>query len=159
MIESFRPGSAAVDGPPRTRAAAPDVRNAIQAAARSQNLGEALVEAVAWQESKFRSDAVSPRGAIGLMQLMPETARALRVDPADLYANALGGASYLRSMLDRYDGDIVKALAAYNAGPGKVDHYRGIPPYPETKAYVANILERLAANTTRPAIRSTGIDP
>ena len=74
------------------------------------------------------------------MQLMPGTARTLGVDPADGAANVKGGARYLRSLLARYDGDIVKTLAAYNAGPAAVDKYHGIPPYRETRLYVARII-------------------
>ena len=75
---------------------------------------------------------------------MPGTARALGVDPSDSRQNYRGGAAYLHRLLIRYDGDLVKSLAAYNAGPGVVDRYGGVPPYPETRAYVAAVLERLS---------------
>ncbi|MDO9487545.1 MAG: lytic transglycosylase domain-containing protein [Sphingomonadaceae bacterium] len=110
-------------------------------------LSRALVEAVAWTESRFQPSARSPVGAIGVMQLMPATARDLGVDPRLPDQNIRGGTAYLRMLLDRYAGDIVKALAAYNAGPGAVDRYGGVPPYAETRAYVARILGRLAANS------------
>ena len=102
-----------------------------------------LVRAVAWAESGFRQDAVSPAGAVGLMQLMPETAAELGVDPQDRAGNLAGGALYLKQMLQRFAGDsdqIVKALAAYNAGPGRVSAHGGMPPYPETIAYVRRVV-------------------
>ncbi len=100
----------------------------------------ALVKAVIAAESRFDTDAVSRKGAQGLMQLMPTTASKLGVaDPFSADQNVRGGVRYLREMLDRY-GDMGRALAAYNAGPSAVDHYRGIPPYPETRAYVQRVM-------------------
>ncbi len=100
----------------------------------------ALVKAVIAAESLFDTDAVSRKGAQGLMQLMPTTALALGVeDPFSADQNVRGGVRYLRKMLDRY-GDMGRALAAYNAGPSAVDRYRGIPPYPETRAYVKRVM-------------------
>jgi soluble lytic murein transglycosylase-like protein len=108
-------------------------------------LSPALVDAVAWAESRYRADAVSPKGAVGLMQLMPATARELGVkDARDPVQNIAGGAAYLRAQLDRFDGDIERALAAYNAGPGAVARYGAVPPYRETQRYVQSILNRLA---------------
>ncbi|MBC7768936.1 MAG: lytic transglycosylase domain-containing protein [Phycisphaerales bacterium] len=118
--------------------------DALTNAAERAELSAALIEAVAWQESRLRPRVVSPAGAIGEMQLMPATARDLGVDPYDTSENFRGGAQYLRDMLARYDGDITLALAAYNAGPAAVDRYRGVPPYPETRAYVAAVLQRLS---------------
>jgi len=100
----------------------------------------ALVKAVIAAESDFDTEAVSRKGAQGLMQLMPVTAAQLGVaDPFSADQNVRGGVRYLREMLDRY-GDMGQALAAYNAGPTAVDFYRGIPPYPETRAYVKRVL-------------------
>jgi soluble lytic murein transglycosylase-like protein len=107
------------------------------------SLSPALLEALVWQESRWRQSAVSPKGAVGLTQLMPATARELGVDPRDPVANLEGGARYLRAMLDRFDGNVVKALAAYNAGPARVERAGGIPAIRETQGYVAAILARL----------------
>lgn len=116
------------------------------------DLSPALLEAVVWQESRWREGAVSPAGARGLAQLMPGTARYLGVDPDDPMQNLEGGARYLREQLDRFDGDLEMALAAYNAGPGRVERADGVPNIRETKHYVAAILGRLA-NYSRPAVR------
>ncbi|WP_269713810.1 lytic transglycosylase domain-containing protein [Caulobacter sp. NIBR2454] len=146
----------AVDGPgapivvarpavTRTYAATPSaVRERIRQTSHALGLSPALLEAVAWRESGFNPSAVSPKGARGTMQLMPATARELGVDPSDPIQNITGGGLYLRRMLQRYDGDLTKALAAYNAGPAAVDRHGGVPPYPETRAYVSAILTRLA---------------
>lgn len=120
------------------------------------DLSPALLEAVVWQESRWREGAVSPAGARGLAQLMPGTARDLGVDPDDPMQNLEGGARYLREQLDRFDGDLEKALAAYNAGPGRVERAGGVPNIRETKHYVAAILGRLA-NHSRPAVQAAPI--
>jgi soluble lytic murein transglycosylase-like protein len=122
---------------------------ALNGAARLTELSPELIEAVAWRESRLRPGVVSSAGAIGEMQLMPGTARALGVDPYDTVQNFRGGARYLADMLRRYDGDLVLALAAYNAGPGAVDRYGGVPPYRETRAYVTAILDRLSQRATQ----------
>lgn len=109
------------------------------------DISPSLLEAVVWQESRWNEAAVSPVGARGLTQLMPGTARQMGVDPGDPQANLEGGARYLRLQLDRFGGDIEKALAAYNAGPGRVQQARGVPDIAETRAYVAAIMGRLAA--------------
>lgn len=111
-------------------------------AAKAHGLDQTLLEAVAWQESRGRMDAVSPKGALGVMQLMPTTAAELGVRADDLADNVRGGALYLRRQLDRFGGSVPLALAAYNAGPGAVLRYRGIPPYRETRDYVARIMQR-----------------
>lgn len=108
------------------------------------DLSPVLIEAMVWQESRWRADAVSPVGARGLAQLMPGTARELGVDPRDPFANLEGGARYLRAQLDRFDGDVEKALAAYNAGPGRVIRAGGVPRIRETQLYVASIMGRLS---------------
>ena len=114
------------------------------------DLSPSLLEAVVWQESRWREGAVSHAGARGLAQLMPGTARYLGGDPDDPMDNLEGGARYLREQLDRFDGDLEKALAAYNAGPARVIRANGVPNIRETKAYVAAIMGRLA-NHSRPA--------
>jgi len=108
------------------------------------DLSPALIEAVVWQESRWRANAVSPVGARGLTQLMPGTAREMGVDPNDPFANLEGGARYLRAQLDRFDGDPEKALAAYNAGPGRVESAGGVPRIRETQSYVASVMGRLS---------------
>ena len=108
------------------------------------DLSPSLIEAMVWQESRWRHSAVSPKGAQGLSQLMPGTARELGVDPTDPFANLEGGARYLRAQLDRFDGDVERALAAYNAGPGRVERAGGVPRIRETQNYVAAIMGRLA---------------
>ena len=112
-----------------------------------------LVRAVVWAESDFQQGAVSRKGAIGLMQLMPETAAELGVNPRDSEQNLQGGTAYLRQMLDRFEGDpeqLLKALAAYNAGPGQVARHGGIPPFPETAAYVRRVVRRYLADGENP---------
>ncbi|MFT3996583.1 MAG: lytic transglycosylase domain-containing protein [Asticcacaulis sp.] len=119
----------------------------INAAALEFDLSPDLIVAIIRQESGFNPKAVSPRGAIGLMQLMPATAAELGVNPYDPASNIRGGVAYLRRQLNRFSGRIDLALAAYNAGAGAVDRHGGVPPYAETRAYVARSLDRLSANT------------
>lgn len=108
------------------------------------DLSPSLIEAVVWQESRWRAQAVSPVGARGLAQLMPGTAQSLGVNPDDPMANLEGGARYLRQQLDRFGGDVEKALAAYNAGPGRVQQAGGIPRIRETQTYVSAVMGRLS---------------
>ena len=109
---------------------------------------EALVRAVIRMESGGQTSAVSPKGAMGLMQLMPGTARMLGVeDPFDPVQNLEGGIKYLSQLSDKYQGDLVKTLAAYNAGPGRVDSYGGVPPFAETQNYVKNVLSMYRKNS------------
>jgi soluble lytic murein transglycosylase-like protein len=129
-------------------AAAPaEIAQAIDEAAQRHAVSLPLVQAVAWQESRFHQSVVSPKGALGVMQLMPETARSLGVDARDLHGNIDGGVAYLSRMLQLFEGDLPRALAAYNAGPGAVQRYGGVPPYAETKAYVRSILAHLPATS------------
>jgi soluble lytic murein transglycosylase-like protein len=130
-------------------AGAKDLLGMAVEAARRHGLDPDLVQAVVAVESGFRPDALSPKGAQGLMQLMPRTARSLGVkdafDPAD---NLDGGTRYLRALVTRYGGDVKHALAAYNAGEGAVARHGGVPPYPETLAYVRKVLQRAEADAS-----------
>lgn len=127
--------------------------DSFERAARSENVDVHLLRALAWTESGGRANAVSPKGALGVMQLMPATAAELGVNPLDADANISGGARYFARQLSRFQS-VPLALAAYNAGPGAVLRWRGIPPYAETQAYVASIMSRwskLAPGTGKPA--------
>src|SRR5215471_10326823 len=118
-----------------------NLQEVIQGASEKQLLDADLVNSVIRAESGFNPHAVSPKGARGLMQLMPGTASTLGVtDSFDPEANVQGGTQYLRWLLDRYNYDLPKALAAYNAGPHRVEQYHGVPPYSQTRAYVARII-------------------
>lgn len=121
------------------------LNGAFEAAAKATGLSPAILKAVAQVESDFNPDAVSPVGAIGVMQLMPGTARELGVNPYNPTANILGGAKYLSQLLDQFHHHLALALAAYNAGPGAVERYGGIPPYAETQAYVKRVEAALRA--------------
>jgi len=118
-----------------------DVRSLVREMAEREGLDVGLVLALVGVESGFRAEALSPKGAQGLMQLMPATAAAYGVaEPFDPQANVQAGVRHLRLLLERYGGDTEKALAAYNAGEGAVARYGGVPPYAETRAYVRRIL-------------------
>lgn len=124
------------------------VRQHIQVAATRFGIDRNLVDAVAWQESRYNPRALSTAGAMGVMQLMPGTARQLGVrNPHDVEQNVVGGTAYLRQQLERFGNNVPLALAAYNAGPGAVIKYGGIPPYRETQDYVRQIMQRLSATS------------
>ena len=118
-------------------------RAAVDQAAANAQISPDLLAALVWQESRWQPAATSPKGAMGLTQLMPATAASLSVDARDPAANLIGGATYLRRMLDMFDGDVERALAAYNAGPARVIKAGGVPSIAETRAYVSTILNRL----------------
>lgn len=119
-----------------------EIQSIIEASARKYGVEPKLISAIIQQESGFHSQAVSKSGAMGLMQLMPRTAMSLGVsDPMDAVQNIEGGTKYISQLLDKYNGNTMLALAAYNAGPGNVDKYNGIPPFQETQNYVRNVLK------------------
>jgi soluble lytic murein transglycosylase-like protein len=125
----------------------PTTEELIGAAAKRNGLPPEFVKSVVAAESAFRADAVSPKGAIGLMQLMPSTAREYGANPADPRQNIEAGTQYLRDLLLKYQNDdhqVLRALAAYNAGPGTVDRYHGVPPYQETIDYITRVLRKYA---------------
>jgi len=133
-----------------TPAPPPELAEAIRDSASRHQVDPKLVEAVAWQESHYKSSAMSRKGARGTMQLMPSTARGLGVDASDAKDNVEGGVIYLSKMMNQFNGDQEKALAAYNAGPAAVARYGGVPPYRETQAYVHSIMGRLGASDGPP---------
>jgi soluble lytic murein transglycosylase-like protein len=135
--------------------AAPPVMNKdmFTAAAEKHGLPVALVRSVVKAESNFQPNALSPKGAIGLMQLMPDTARELGVDPHVPEQNVEAGTRYLRDLLIRYEGNenqVALAIAAYNAGPAAVDKYKGVPPYMETQSYVRRVLQDYVTTSAKP---------
>jgi Transglycosylase SLT domain len=146
------------------RATRQNMNDLINSISEHHHLDPDLINSVIHAESGFNPLAVSPKGAQGLMQLMPKTSTELGVSNAfDPQANVEGGTRYLRELLERYDFDLIKALAAYNAGPERVEQYRGVPPYQETRAYVARIVKdfnrkKLAekAKTKNSAAHKTG---
>jgi soluble lytic murein transglycosylase-like protein len=145
-IEHFEAAPAEAIGfdqpkPVFSKPSAVDLNEVVNLASGRYRLDPDLVNSVIKAESGFNTHAVSPKGAQGLMQLMPKTASQLGVPNAfDPAANVEGGTKYLRELLERYNFDLVKALAAYNAGPQRVEQFGGVPPYYETRAYVARIV-------------------
>ena len=141
-VVGFEPGeliAPEVTENPETSAPSVSPRQLADAAADKYGLPRGLVRSVMSAESGFQSQAVSPKGAVGLMQLMPSTAQTLGVDAHDPAQNADAGARYLRQLLEKYHGALYHALAAYNAGPAAVDKHKGVPPFPETLRYVDRI--------------------
>ena len=128
------------EGPVAEVAPSADPKDLIREAAEQAGLPPEFVASVARVESGFQPKAVSPKGAIGVMQLMPSTAKALGADPTDVRQNIYAGTRLLRDLLLKYDGDVVKALAAYNAGSGAVARYQGLPPFDETRRYVNKVI-------------------
>jgi soluble lytic murein transglycosylase-like protein len=143
-VEEPKPQPAAVEvpAPPPTVVPAPtkDPRQLVDEAADRYGLPRQLVHSLVKTESAYQPKAISPKGAIGLMQLMPGTAKLLGVDPHDPVQNVDAGARHLRDLLLKYDGGLYRALAAYNAGAGAVEKYRGVPPYRETVLYIQKIV-------------------
>jgi soluble lytic murein transglycosylase-like protein len=140
-IESFEKDLTQPALPEAAPPPALDLNQVVNSASATYHLDPDLVNSVIHAESGFNSHAVSRKGAQGLMQLMPDTASRLGVANAfDPESNVGGGSRYLRELLELYNFDLIKALAAYNAGPKRVEQYHGVPPYSETRAYVARIV-------------------
>ena len=142
------PPAAEAQSDQQTDSSSPAIEDIVAAESASNQLHPELLYSVIAAESNFNPKAVSSKGAIGLMQLMPETAAELQVNPHDPAQNVQGGAQYLRFLLNKYAGakdQLVRAIAAYNAGPGAVDRYDGIPPFAETQNFVSRVLKRFVA--------------
>jgi soluble lytic murein transglycosylase-like protein len=137
--DDFVPPSPAAPAP-AAAAPVPDTPAMIDEVARKYHLPADFLHSVVKAESGYRADAVSPKGAVGLMQLMPSTARAYAADPANPFQNLDTGARYLSELLLKYRGGVWHALAAYNAGPAAVEKYDGVPPYRETREYIVRIM-------------------
>jgi soluble lytic murein transglycosylase-like protein len=131
--------SATQPSPAATPATTPSAEQLADAAARKYGLPPHLVRSVMKAESGLQPQAVSPKGAVGLMQLMPSTARTLGADPHDPAQNVDAGTRYLRALLEKYGGALRHALAAYNAGPAAVERYSGVPPFAETMDYIRRV--------------------
>ncbi|HTP88553.1 MAG TPA: lytic transglycosylase domain-containing protein [Bryobacteraceae bacterium] len=157
----FPPPPPVVAETPAPAAPPADPHILVNRAADAAGLPRALVHSVVRAESAYRMDAVSPKGAVGLMQLMPGTAAALKADPNDPAQNVVAGAMYLRQLLIKYEGSdhqVSKALAAYNAGAGAVDKYKGVPPYSETRNYVQRVISTYNRETAKDASADSGDD-
>ncbi|MBS1814922.1 MAG: lytic transglycosylase domain-containing protein [Acidobacteria bacterium] len=157
QIEAPVPATAPARQPQQASAAKPEVHDLLQHAGRQHNVDFELLAAVVHAESAGHAHAVSRTGAQGLMQLMPGTARELGVKNAFApEQNINGGSAYLDQLLTRYHDNLPLALAAYNAGPGAVDKYRGVPPFRETRAYVARVIKEFNRRKIAQR-RSTGV--
>jgi len=142
LVERFEPVPERSPQPAAAQTQSRSPQELVRQAAERWGLPVEFVASVAQAENAFRTDAVSPKGAVGLMQLMPGTAAMLGADPTDPAQNADAGARYLRELLLRYGHSAPLALAAYNAGPAAVDRHAGIPPYAETRAYIQRVLKQ-----------------
>jgi hypothetical protein len=160
---SIREPKSSVPSEPRVEGTgtATNLAGVIRAAGNRNGIDPDLIASIILAESGFQPNALSTKGAQGLMQLMPETAARLKVNnPMDPVANVNGGTRYLVELLAQYDDDLIKALAAYNAGPERVRQYHGVPPYAETRAYVSKVVrdfnqKKLAHQKLQPAGRNT----
>jgi len=160
QIESYAQDDTPLPPSAQTPAPAATIDDQIRRASDLTGVDTDFVHSVIQYESNFNPRAVSPKGAQGLMQLMPGTARELGVSDAfDPAANIQGGSHYLRELLLRYNGDAAKALAAYNAGPAAVDRYQGVPPYPETRRYVARVITSYNKRKLSAAQKPAAIKP
>lgn len=140
--DKFKPGSTSHSTSAAQQMNSASVQPYVAEAANKYDVDPALIEAVIKQESAYNATAQSHVGAQGLMQLMPATAKELGVENSlDPRQNVMGGAKYLRQLMDQFDGNLTKVIAGYNAGPGAVSHYGGVPPYSETQNYVAKVLQ------------------
>ena len=149
-LPTLAPGAAAAS--PGITVKDPQVARLIQKYARQHGVDPKLVQAMIRQESGFNPIAVSPKGAMGLMQLMPETAASLGIeDPFDIEQNIKGGVRFFKACLNKFDQNLPLALAAYNAGPGRVVEHQGIPPIKETQTYVKKIVHDYCGQTLDPA--------
>lgn len=150
-VEGMAPIPPRPEAPRVNDGKASDIDEAVSAASTRTNLSPNLLRSVIRAESGFNPNAVSRKGAQGLMQLMPETAARMGVqDSFNPSENVEGGARYLRELLGLFHNDVVKALAAYNAGPQRVEQYHGVPPYPETVAYVSKVIRDFNQTATAP---------
>jgi soluble lytic murein transglycosylase-like protein len=138
----------------------PDTHAIIRAAAKKHGVPAAFVKSIVAAESNFNPNAVSPKGAVGLMQLMPQTAHEMGADPRVPAQNVDAGTRYLRLLINKYRGSrnwLKRVIAAYNAGPGMVDKYRGVPPFPETRTYVTRVLSYLREFRKDPTLAVGGL--
>jgi soluble lytic murein transglycosylase-like protein len=138
--------------------AAPDARQLVRGSAERHGLPPEFVDSVARAESGYRAGAISPKGAIGVMQLMPQTAAGLAANPFDPAENIEAGARLLRDLLVKYDGSAQLALAAYNAGSGAVDRHGGVPPYRETRLYVDRVIRDYLRRTAQKGLSTQSIE-